>query len=104
MFYKRLCDRWECEADDTIAELERQQGYSFSEAQKVIFRRRGEHRYNIPDDSRWGDARAAVTNIGAVLFSAMRAVAEANDELRGVLTVAWNHSVLDGPVLYVLHK
>jgi hypothetical protein len=26
MFYKRLCDQWECEADDAIAELERQQG------------------------------------------------------------------------------
>jgi len=25
MFYKRLCDQWECEADDAIAELERQQ-------------------------------------------------------------------------------
>lgn len=24
MFYKRLCDQWECEADDAIAELERQ--------------------------------------------------------------------------------
>jgi hypothetical protein len=23
MFYKRLCDQWECEADDAIAELER---------------------------------------------------------------------------------
>jgi len=28
MFYKRLCDQWECEADDAIAELERQQGAS----------------------------------------------------------------------------
>jgi len=26
MFYKRLCDQWECEADDAIAELEKQQG------------------------------------------------------------------------------
>lgn len=26
MFYKRLCDQWECEADDAIAELERQHG------------------------------------------------------------------------------
>ena len=25
MFYKRLCDQWECEADDAIAELEKQQ-------------------------------------------------------------------------------
>jgi type I restriction-modification system DNA methylase subunit len=26
MFYKRLCDQWENEADDAIAELERQTG------------------------------------------------------------------------------
>ncbi len=31
MFYKRLCDRWECEANDAIAELERQQNRTFSE-------------------------------------------------------------------------
>ena len=30
MFYKRLCDQWECEADDAIAELERQQGRAFT--------------------------------------------------------------------------
>ena len=26
MFYKRLCDQWEYEADEAIAELEKQQG------------------------------------------------------------------------------
>lgn len=26
MFYKRLCDQWECQTDEAIAELERQQG------------------------------------------------------------------------------
>ncbi len=26
MFYKRLCDQWENEADEAIADLERQQG------------------------------------------------------------------------------
>jgi hypothetical protein len=34
MFYKRLCDQWECEADDAIAELERQPGRAFSEKEK----------------------------------------------------------------------
>ena len=90
MFYKRLCDQWECEADDAIAELERQQGRSFTEQQKAVFRKRGEHRFNIPDGSRWGDVKAASTNIGEVLTKAMRAVADANDELRGVFTVDWN--------------
>src|SRR5229473_59825 len=49
MFYKRLSDQWECEADDAIAEQERQQGRSFTEQQKAVFRKRGEHRFNIPD-------------------------------------------------------
>jgi type I restriction enzyme M protein len=96
MFYKRLCDQWECEADDAIAELERQQGRSFTEQQKAVFRKRGEHRFNIPDGSRWGDVKAASINIGEVLTKAMRAVADANDELRGVFTVDWNQPAPDG--------
>ena len=40
MFYKRLCDQWECEADDAIAELERQQGRLFSDKEKAVFRKR----------------------------------------------------------------
>jgi type I restriction enzyme M protein len=96
MFYKRLCDQWECEADDAIAELERQQGRTFSEKEKAVFRKRGEHRFKIPDGSRWGDVKAASTNIGEVLTKAMRAVADANDELRGVFTVDWNQPAPDG--------
>src|SRR3954466_9357772 len=57
MFYKRLCDQWECEADDAIAEQEQQQGRPFTEHQKAIFRKRGDHRFKIPDGSRWGDVK-----------------------------------------------
>jgi type I restriction enzyme M protein len=96
MFYKRLCDQWECEADDAIAELEKQQGRAFTEQQKAIFRKRGEHRFKIPEGSRWGDVKAASTNIGEVLTTAMRAVASTNDELRGVFTVDWNQPAPDG--------
>ena len=48
MFYKRLCDQWECEADEAIAELEKQQDRTFSEKERALFRRRGEHRFSIP--------------------------------------------------------
>src|SRR5438093_2729621 len=96
MFYKRLCDQWECEADDAIAEQERQQGRPFSDKEKSVFRKRGEHRFQIPDGSRWGDVKAASTNLGEVLTKAMRAVANANDELRGVFTVDWNQPAPDG--------
>jgi type I restriction enzyme M protein len=96
MFYKRLCDQWEFEADDAIAELERQQHREFSEREKAVFRRRGEHRFQIPDGARWGDMKAASTNLGDVLTTAMRAVSNANDELRGVFTVDWNQPAPDG--------
>jgi type I restriction enzyme M protein len=95
MFYKRLCDQWENEADEAIAVLEQQQGRAFTEAQKAIFRARGEHRFNIPDGSRWGDVLAVSGNIGQKLTEAMRAVANANEELRGVFTVDWNQPAPD---------
>ena len=96
MFYKRLCDQWENEADEAIAELERQQGRLFTEAQKAIFRARGEHRFSIPEGARWGDVLAVSENIGEKLTDAMRAVSSANEEMRGVFTVDWNQPAPDG--------
>lgn len=96
MFYKRLCDQWENEADEAIAEQERQQGRQFTEAQKAVFRARGEHRFSIPAGSRWGDVLAVSTNLGEKLTRAMRAVANANEELKGVFTVDWNQPAPDG--------
>lgn len=96
MFYKRLSDQWEHEADEAIAELERQQGRSFTEAERAIFRARGEHRFQIPEGARWGDVKAAATNLGEVLTKAMREVADSNEELRGVFTVDWNQPAPDG--------
>src|SRR5438045_7919825 len=75
MFYKRLCDQWDNEADEAIAELERQQGREFTEGQKAVFRARGEHRFSIPQGAHWGDVKAASINIGETLTRAMRAVA-----------------------------
>jgi type I restriction enzyme M protein len=60
MFYKRLCDQWECEADDAIAELERQQGRAFSEKEKAVFRKRGEHRFKIRRSRRTATFRSAL--------------------------------------------
>lgn len=96
MFYKRLCDQWEHEADEAITEVERQQGRAFTEKQRAVFRARGEHRFAIPDGARWSNVTRASTNIGEVLTKAMRAVANANEELRGVFTVDWNQPAPDG--------
>jgi type I restriction enzyme M protein len=96
MFYKRLCDQWENETDDAIAEQERQQGKKFTDQQKAFFRAHGQHRFSIPEGSRWGDVLAASTNLGEVLTDAMKAVADANDDLKGVFTVNWNQPAPDG--------
>src|SRR5215210_1456987 len=96
MFYKRLCDQWDNETDEAIAELEREQGRPFTDAQKAVFRVRGEHRFSIPEGAHWGDVLAVSTDIGERLTTAMRAVGNANDELRGVFTVDWNQPAPDG--------
>jgi len=95
MFFKRLCDQWENEADEAIADLERQQGRAFTDKQKEIFKARGEHRFKIPEGNRWVNVLEKSDNIGEKLTSAMRAVADANDELRGVFTVDWNQPAPD---------
>ena len=95
MFYKRLCDQWEQETDDAIADLEAQQARPLTEQQRAIFRQRGEHRFSIPVGAHWGDVKAAATNLGEVLTTAMRAVANSNEELRGVFTVDWNQPAPD---------
>ncbi|MHB8643629.1 MAG: type I restriction-modification system subunit M [Gaiellaceae bacterium] len=96
MFYKRLSDQWEHEVDEAIADLETQQGRALTDREKALLRTRGEHRFVIPDGARWGDVKAASTNLGEVLTKAMRAVADANEELRGVFTVDWNQPAPDG--------
>jgi type I restriction enzyme M protein len=96
MFYKRLCDQWENETDEAIAEQERQQGRAFTEQQKAFFRAHGQHRFSIPKGSRWGDVLAASTNLGEVLTDAMKAVSDTNDDLKGVFTVNWNQPAPDG--------
>src|SRR5947199_9356188 len=64
MFYKRLCDQWENEADEAIIRQEQIIARQFTEQEKSIFRARGEHRFIIPDGARWGDIVATSENIG----------------------------------------
>ena len=52
---KRFGDQRECEADDAIADLKRQQDRAFSENEKAVFRTRGNHRFPITNSPRWGD-------------------------------------------------
>jgi len=96
LFYKRLCDQWDNEVEETIIRIEQQRGTPMAEEQRAIFRKREEHRFAIPDGCHWGDVLAAATNIGKKLTDAMRGVAAANEELNGVFTVDWAADAPDG--------
>ena len=96
MFYKRLCDQWEQEADEAIAEQEDIQKRKLTDKEKAIFRIRNNHRYRIPEGCRWGDVLAESVDIGKKLTAAMHSVAQENNELRGVFTVNWNLPAPDG--------
>src|SRR5205085_1664715 len=96
-FFKRLSDQWDFEADDRIGQLERERGRPFTDSQRQALRGRGDlHRFTIPNGCHWSDVLKASENVGEVLTSAMRSVANANKELVGVFTVDWNQPAPDG--------
>ncbi len=97
MFFKRLSDQWDFEADDRINQLEQERGKPFTDAQRQALRLRGDlHRFAIPAGCHWSDVLRASEKIGEVLTTAMRGVAGANKELVGVFTVDWNQPAPDG--------
>jgi nucleotide-binding universal stress UspA family protein len=97
MFFKRLSDQWDFEADDRIDLLERERGRPFTDAQRQTLRARGAlHRFTIPAGCHWADVLQASENVGEVLTSAMRGMANANQELLDVFSVDWNQPAPDG--------
>jgi type I restriction enzyme M protein len=97
MFFKRLSDQWDFEADEKIDQLEKEHGRPFTDAQRQALRARGDlHRFTLPVGCHWSDVLKASENVGEVLTSAMRGVANANKELVGVFTVDWNQPAPDG--------
>jgi type I restriction enzyme M protein len=97
MFFKRLSDQWDYEAEEKIRELEEDRGQSFTDAQRNALRASGViHRFTIPEGCHWADVLAVSENIGEKLTAAMRGIAEANKELAGVFTVEWNQPAPDG--------
>lgn len=97
MFFKRLSDQWDYDADERIRQLESERGKPFTDAQRKALRARGDlHRFTIPEGCHWGDVLAVAENIGQVLTTAMRGIADANPELTGVFTVDWNQPAPDG--------
>ncbi len=75
LFFKRICDVWDEECEDIVAETGDEQLARFPES----------HRFQIPEDCHWNDVRTKASNVGAALQRAMREIEKANpDSLYGV--------------------
>ncbi len=74
LFYKRLCDVWEEEYEERLA----QYGDSKLAADP------DEHRFDVPHGHSWKDVRKHTTNIGEHLNAAFHAIEDANHRLRGI--------------------
>ncbi len=97
LFFKRLSDQWDYEADEVIREKETEFGRTLNEKQRQALRATAHvHRFNMPEGSHWHDVQAVAENIGQVLTAATRNIAAANPELKGVFTVDWNQAAPDG--------
>lgn len=97
MFFKRLSDQWDYEAEEVIKRKEQERGAAFTEAQRqTLLRSKDIHRFVIPSGCHWNDVLNASKNIGEALTSATRGIGQANAELMGVFTVDWNQPAPDG--------
>jgi type I restriction enzyme M protein len=74
LFYKRLCDVW----DEEYAQLLAETGDRAEAADP------DEHRFHIPPEHRWDMVRQQSTQIGQRLNNALAAIEDANLRLRGV--------------------
>lgn len=76
LFYKRLCDVFDEETQDALAE-------SGGDKQFAAFPER--HRFQIPEAAHWREVRNSTTNVGEKIQTAMRAIETANqDKLYGI--------------------
>ncbi len=76
LFYKRLCDVFD---EETQAALKESSGDATFAAYPE------NHRFQVPPDAHWREARKAARNVGQALQSAMRAIETANpDKLYGI--------------------
>src|SRR5215217_7339317 len=68
LFFKRICDVWDEEVADTVAEFGDIELSLFPEA----------HRFQIPEACHWKDVRQTATNVGTALQNALRGIEGAN--------------------------
>ena len=74
LFYKRLCDVWEEEYEERLAEYE----------DAALAADPEEHRFDIPEGCFWQDVRKQSVDIGTILNTSFRAIEDANPRLKGV--------------------
>lgn len=74
LFFKRLCDVWEEEYEQRLAEY----------GDKEMAADPDEHRFDIPRKHTWQCVRKHTTNIGEHLNAAFHAIEDANQRLAGV--------------------
>ncbi len=75
LFLKRICDVWDEEYQDAVADTGDEQLAWFPES----------HRFQIPEDCHWNSIRMKASNVGTALQRAMREIEKANpDTLYGV--------------------
>lgn len=79
LFFKRICDVWDEEHAEMIAEF----GTDYAD----------DHRFQVPEGCHWRDVRAASKNVGTALANAMRGIEAANQKhLFGVFgDAAWTN-------------
>lgn len=70
LFFKRICDVWDDECEEVVAEQGDPELALFPES----------HRFQIPDECHWNDVRSVPTNVGTALQRAMREIEKANPE------------------------
>jgi len=75
LFYKRLCDVWEEEYEERLAEYD---------GDEELAADPDEHRFHIPEGQFWRDVRKLTSNIGEHLNGAFHALEDANLRLHGV--------------------
>ncbi len=74
LFYKRLCDVWQEEYEQRLAEYR----------DSALAADPEEHRFHIPPGCFWADVRQQSVDIGTALNTSFRAIEDANPRLKGV--------------------
>src|SRR4051812_22511854 len=76
MFFKRLSDQWDYEADEIVAEKEKELGgVKLNDAQRrALLKSSHAHRFNLPPGCHWNDVLAVSENIGEALTKATKGI------------------------------